>query len=646
MNGIFGMGADCKVQGGDRIFDDITGYMEERITEYVEWAAELVNIKESDLKAFRDEALRVINELIDEHGLQNEEFGVPWKGEIRHEGLKKAQAELETLKDVLTISYCDKHQDQLTLLCRRLYAFQAWLYLDNNKDTYVKVTESEADIARRITKVVEEKFDDVFWFRRPSDPDDNSQPTKKSPLRPTKVGHLQLTIKYHKKPRPAFRPIIASKDKPEVPTARVVNAALRFINNAVCDQMWHDLILTRIGLSMPRSCSLIGCEGLHAANGGILRKLIARGEIDGSKVLMASYDFTAMYTKFTHKMIIDALTELLTYAFRRQAIVMNKDCCYLAVPKHQDYQRSTAFWFGRDKFPSNDKRDKKFTLLSLSSLIDRIKFLLDSTYIFFGGEVFKQDIGLPMGLVPAGLLASLTCFTYEIAYAERVLDRLSRTPPSAPDYEEVRARAYFIILLQRYIDDEIHYLINKDVFDSKTALYDERTAPGHAQDGGPLDGMYPTTSVGPKGEVVQMPCELECVHEPSREINFLDWSVAIIGDGRIITDVFDKRTGMEIYKNVRKFPHRASVMSNKIRYNVVTSQLIRYARRCTRYRDFLRNSAKLVAAMWAHGYRRDLLQHKILAFGRYWRRHCAHLGRFQDFARDFPRAVDEQLRTR
>ena len=77
----------------------------------------------------------------------------------------------------------------------------------------------------------------------------------------------------------------------------------------------------------------------------------------------------------------------------------------------------------------------------------------------------------------------------------------------------------------------------------------------------------------------------------------LIWSkeprLAIIGDGRIITDVFDKRTGMEIYKNVRKFPHRSSVMSNKIRYNVVTSQLIRYARRCTRYRDFLRNSAKL-----------------------------------------------------
>ena len=59
-----------------------------------------------------------------------------------------------------------------------------------------------------------------------------------------------------------------------------------------------------------------------------------------------------------------------------------------------------------------------------------------------------------------------------------------------------------------------------------------------------------------KGEVVQMPCELECVHGPSREINFLDWSVAIVGDGQIITNVFDKRTGMEIYKNVRKFPHR------------------------------------------------------------------------------------------
>ena len=170
--------------------------------------------------------------------------------------MKRFGISLMTIVYCCTISYCDKHQDQLTLLCRRLYAFQAWLYLDNNKDTYVKVTESEADIARRISKVVEEKFDDVFWFRQPSDPDDNSQPTKKSPRRPTKVGHLQLTIKYHKKPLAAFRPIIASKEKPEVPTARVVNAALRFINNAVCDQMWHDLILTKIGLSLERSCHI------------------------------------------------------------------------------------------------------------------------------------------------------------------------------------------------------------------------------------------------------------------------------------------------------------------------------------------------------------------------------------------------------
>ena len=101
-----------------------------------------------------------------------------------------------------------------------------------------------------------------------------------------------------------------------------------------------------------------------------------------------------------------------------------------------------------DKFPStstkygpgNDKRNKQYTLLSLSSLLDRIKFLLDSTYIYFGGEVFKQVIGLPMGLVPAGIMASLTCFTYEIAYAERVLDRLRRTPPNAPDYDQVLGR--------------------------------------------------------------------------------------------------------------------------------------------------------------------------------------------------------------
>ena len=48
--------------------------------------------------------------------------------------------------------------------------------------------------------------------------------------------------------------------------------------------------------------------------------------------------------------------------------------------------------------------------LRLSLLIDRmIRFLVENlnAFVTFGGEVFKQEIGIAMGLIPAGAIASL-----------------------------------------------------------------------------------------------------------------------------------------------------------------------------------------------------------------------------------------------
>jgi hypothetical protein len=179
-----------------------------------------------------------------------------------------------------------------------------------------------------------------------------------------------------------------------------------------------------------------------------------------------------------------------------------------------------------------------------------------------------------------------------------------------PEYDRVLARACFAALQQRYIDDCMHYLTDRDVFDTKTALYDDRTAPGDEQDGGANDGIYPRTSIGPRGEVVLEPCALECVHQPSTKVNFLDYAIEIL-NGRIITDVHDKRKKMDVYANSWTFPHRESLVSNKVRYNILTSQFIRFGRRCSRFCDFLRNAVTLTANMLRHGYNRRLIQNKI-----------------------------------
>ena len=133
----------------------------------------------------------------------------------------------------------------------------------------------------------------MFWFRPPIDQDDNSKPTERFLQKPTTIGVLHLIPKMQKKPV-AMRPIIANPAKPDVPTARVVNAALSFINSTVCDQVWYDLILVKFGLYLPRFCALIGCEGLHAANSGILQKLMDRKDVDASRLRFAVYDFTSM----------------------------------------------------------------------------------------------------------------------------------------------------------------------------------------------------------------------------------------------------------------------------------------------------------------------------------------------------------------
>ena len=58
-----------------------------------------------------------------------------------------------------------------------------------------------------------------------------------------------------------------------------------------------------------------------------------------------------------------------------------------------------------------------------------------------------------------------------------------------------------------------------------------------------------------------MPCHLECVHQPSREVTFLDSRIKVdLERRRIITKVYDKRSEMNCYQNVRTFPHVESIL--------------------------------------------------------------------------------------
>ena len=74
-----------------------------------------------------------------------------------------------------------------------------------------------------------------------------------------------------------------------------------------------------------------------------------------------------------------------------------------------------------------------------------IKFLVDNIYVRFGGQLFQQMVGIPMGTNCAPLLADLLLYSYENEF----LDKLIK--------EGKRKLARKFNLSHRYIDDLISF---------------------------------------------------------------------------------------------------------------------------------------------------------------------------------------------
>ena len=74
-----------------------------------------------------------------------------------------------------------------------------------------------------------------------------------------------------------------------------------------------------------------------------------------------------------------------------------------------------------------------------------IEFLVDNIYVRFGGQLFRQMVGIPMGTNCAPLLADLFLYSYENEF----LDKLIK--------ESKRKLARMFNLSYRHIDDLISF---------------------------------------------------------------------------------------------------------------------------------------------------------------------------------------------
>ena len=80
---------------------------------------------------------------------------------------------------------------------------------------------------------------------------------------------------------------------------------------------------------------------------------------------------------------------------------------YIKVCRNKSYFTSDPL-NGENKYTANDIRKM-------------IEFLVDNIYVRFGGQLFRQMVGIPMGTNCAPLLADLFLYSYENEFLDKLV---------------------------------------------------------------------------------------------------------------------------------------------------------------------------------------------------------------------------------
>ena len=207
-------------------------------------------------------------------------------------------------------------------------------------------------------------------------------------------------------------------------------------------------------------------------------------------------------------------------------------------------------------------------------------FLVDNIYVRFGGQLLRQMVGIPMGTNHASLLADL--FLY--SYGNEFLDKLIK--------EGKRKLARKFNLSYRYIDDLISFN-NKRFKEFISDIYPKELT---------ISETTESTSIA----------------------SYLDLLFIQDKSNNITTKLYDKRDAFGFH--IVNFPFMSSNIPSAPAYGVCASQLIRYARCCSNYSDFLLRHRALVTRRLSQGYKVNRLSN---TFKKFYARHTDLVGQYK-----------------
>ena len=224
--------------------------------------------------------------------------------------------------------------------------------------------------------------------------------------------------------------------------------------------------------------------------------------------------------------------------------------------------------------------DNEYTANDICKMI---KFLVDNIYVRFGGQLFRQTVGIPMETNCAPLLADLFLYSYE----KKFLDKLI--------IEGKTKLARKFNLSNRYIDDLISFN-NKRFKEFISDIYRNE----------------PTIS--------------ETIEYASVTF-YLDLLFTRFENNNITTKLYDRRDTFGFH--VVNFPFMSSNIPSAPFYGVYASQLIRYSCCCSNYSDFLSS----------HRVPGDKTCHRVIKFNRLTNTFKKFYGRHTDLVGQYKKNV-------
>ena len=286
--------------------------------------------------------------------------------------IKKIKHEIKKLDLVCTS--VDKASNNFAFVCTKYYVIK--LLEELNEKTYTATNDDENTIVTSHTLKCKE-----FKIECPNDINN---------VIPKLYGNPKL----HKNPA-KFRYIAGAANASTKPAALVLHKILSYLKNHFYNycKTIEKRVNVKIYISVDNSIKVI--NDYNRTNTPI-------------KTICA-YDFSTLYTKLPHDIIINKMKELFTLLF-------NHSTAYGVYVPTTEY--GNAFYAKRND-KSKTKTSNNHVLYTKSDLISLLEFIVKESYVRVGNSIFKQKAGIPMGGNASPLIADLTLSFMEFDYLKK-----------------------------------------------------------------------------------------------------------------------------------------------------------------------------------------------------------------------------------